>query len=492
MSVDSLPAHPNLVLIITDQERAPMHWPEGFADAHLPSRKRLLDHGISFEQATCNTCMCSPSRATFFTGTMPAQHRVTDTLTYGGTFSAGETVLDPNRPNLATMLRDGGYDVHYRGKWHLSKGPDGGEDVRAEDVAAYGFQGWIGPDAGGDTRPSSFGAGRADHDARFIAQSLELLDELAAQPRDKPFALVISLINPHDVLAYPAGSWTDDFAPEDIVGDVPLPETIGEDLVANHKPTAHERLRFIADFGLGPVKDDEERRGYVNFYANLTARIDRQIAPIVDRFYAPDGTPTDLGNDTIIVRMSDHGELALSHGGMRQKAFNVYEETLRVPLIISNPRLFPQGRTSDAPASLIDLLPTVASLCDVAPPAGLRGTDLTPVIHDPEGGPVQDHVLFTFDDTRASADSIKEPVAAANRIRCIREPRFKFARYFHADGAFPEEFELYDLEADPLELENLAHPDHPRFDDPAVVTERARLLAKLVEAEDRNARPLPA
>jgi arylsulfatase A-like enzyme len=489
MPPDGLPPHPNLVLIITDQERAPMHWPEGFADARLPSRRRLLDHGISFENATCNTCMCSPSRATFFTGTMPAQHRVAETLTYGGTFSAGETVLDPNRPNLATMLRDGGYDVHYRGKWHLSKSAEGTEDVTSEQVAAYGFAGWIGPDAGGDTRPSSFGAGRADHDAQFIAQSLQLLDELAAAPRDKPFALVISLINPHDVLAYPNGAWTEDFTLADIEGDVPLPPTIDEDLAANHKPLAHERLRQIANFALGPIDSDEQRAGYVNFYANLSRRIDEQIAPIVDRFYDADGTPTALGHDTVIVRMSDHGELALSHGGMRQKAFNVYEETLRVPLIVSNPHLCPQARTSEHPASLIDLMPTIATLCGVQAPPGLRGSDLTPIIEDPDHGPVQDHVLFTFDDTRASAASVKEPVAAANRIRAIREPRFKYARYFHADGAFPEEREMYDLAEDPLELENLAHPGHPRYGEPAVAAERERLAAKLAEAEAANARP---
>jgi len=490
MSTEGLPQHPNLVLLITDQERAPMHWPAGWADEHLPSRRRLLRHGISFEHATCNTSMCSPSRATFFTGTMPAQHRVTETLTYGGTFSAGETVLDPSRPNLATMLRAAGYDVHYRGKWHLSKSEDGTEELTSEQIAAYGFDGWVGPDAGGDTRPSSFGAGRADHDARYIAQALELLDELSSAPRDRPFALVISLINPHDVLAYPNGEWTEDFTHDDIAGEIPLPPTIDEDLASNFKPTAHERLRQIANLALGPITTDEQRAGYVNFYANLSQRIDAQIAPIVDRFYGPDGTPTQLGNDTILVRFSDHGELALSHGGMRQKAFNVYEETLRVPLIISNPHLCPGPRRSDAPASLVDLMPTIATLCHAEPPAGLRGADLTPIIEDPEHGPVQDHVLFTFDDTRASAASFKEPVAAANRIRAIREARFKYARYFHADGAFPEEHEMYDLQEDPLELHNLAHPEHPRYAEPAVVAERERLAAKLAAAEDRNARAL--
>ena len=70
--------------------------------------------------------MCSPSRATFLTGLMPAQHGVVDTLTADGPFSATETVLGRGIPNLTSMLRTAGYDVHYRGKWHLSKGPTRG------------------------------------------------------------------------------------------------------------------------------------------------------------------------------------------------------------------------------------------------------------------------------------------------------------------------------------------------------------------------------
>jgi arylsulfatase A-like enzyme len=103
-------------------------------------------------------------------------------------------------------------------------------------------------------------------------------------------------------------------------------------------------------------------------------------------------------------------------------------------------------------------------------------------------------VLFTFDDMHAGTGKVREVVPAAGRIRCIREPRFKYARYFHAEGSFPEEFEMYDLVADPDELENLAHPGHLRYDEPKVVAERERLEAKLAEAdaEARPARPVPA
>ncbi len=489
--MDELAAQPNLVLIITDQERPPMYWPEGFAEEHMPSRARLLKHGMSFERATCNTAMCSPSRATFMTGLMPAQHRVIDTLTDDGLFSTTETELDPGLPNLGTMLRDGGYDVHWRGKWHLSKGHSGGHDASAEDLAGYGFDGWIAPDAGGDTQTHNFGGGRADHDATYIAQALEFLHARAESENERPFCLVISLVNPHDVLGFP-GDWSDDYEDGDLQGPVELPPSVDEDLTTNFKPSAHAAMKPAIDFAVGALETPEQRRQYINFYANLIAQIDRQTAPIIDCFYAADGTPTPLGEETVVVRFADHGELAMSHGGLRQKAFNVYEETLRVPLIFSNPLLFPEGKTCEHPASLLDLMPTLAGLTGVAAPAGLRGTDLSPLLRDPDSGPVQDEVLFTFDDTHAGTGKVREVVPAAGRIRCLREARFKFARYFHAEGSYPTEYEMYDLLEDPHELENLAHPDHPRYNEPAVVAERKRLMAKLADLEDRLAKPVPA
>ena len=463
-----------------------MDWPEGFVEERLRSRNRLMRHGVSFENATCNTAMCSPSRATFLTGLMPAQHGVVDTLTDGGPVSGTETELSRDIPNLATMLRGGGYEVQYRGKWHLSKGPAGGFDATPEDLAAYGFDGWVAPDAGGDTAPPNFGAGRADHDARYIEQAVSFLRERAT-PDDSapPFCLVVSLVNPHDVLAFPR-AWQDDYTPRDLEGDVELPESFDEDLAGNFKPTAHARIRGAIDFAVGKFESREEQVQYVNFYANLVERIDRQIAPIIDCFYEPDGRPTRLGEDTVIVRFSDHGELGLAHGGLRQKAFNVYEESIRVPLTISNPSLVPDGRTCPHPASLLDLVPTVADLLGVEPPAGLRGTSLAPLVRDAGAPPVQDEVLFTFDDMHAGTGLVPEILPdVPGRIRCIRERRFKYARYFNDTSGCADEHEMYDLAQDPHELQNLAHPDHPRFHDPSVASERERLAAKLAGIEER-------
>ncbi|MBJ7459854.1 MAG: sulfatase-like hydrolase/transferase [Thermoleophilaceae bacterium] len=478
----------NLLLIVTDQERAPMHWPEGFARSRLKTRERLLQNGVSFEKAICNTAMCSPSRATFLTGVMPARHGVVDTLTSNGPVSAGERELSPDIPNIASMLGAAGYDVQYRGKWHLSKDADGSTDVSAEDLARYGFNGWVAPDAGEDTQPENFGGGRADHDARYIREAIDYLEQRSQKGDQRPFCLVVSLVNPHDVLAYPR-DWSEDYTEADIAGEVELPPSHDEDLSANLKPTAHAKMGPLIDMAAGAFENDAEQLAYVNFYANLTVRIDEQLASLIDRFYDQDGSPTELGKDTLIVRFADHGELGLSHGGLRQKAFNVYEETIRVPLIFSNPGLAPDGGcASDAPASLIDIIPTVASILGVEPLADVEGVDLSPMIQDPEAAAVQQDVYFTFDDLHASVGMVEELLPGVpGNIRCVREPRYKFARYCNLPGSAPDEFEMYDLESDPDELENLAHESHPRYADPGVAAERERLAARLAQLEEQRA-----
>jgi arylsulfatase A-like enzyme len=295
-------------------------------------------------------------------------------------------------------------------------------------------------------------------------------------------------VNPHDVLAFPC-EWTDDYTPDWLEGDVELPPSFDEDLARNFKPTAHAMMGPAIDRAVGKLATREQQVQYANFYANLVARIDRQIAPIIDCFYRPDGEPTKLGENTLVVRFSDHGELAMAHGGLRQKAFNVYEESLRVPLIFSNPRLVPEGRSCPHPASLVDLMPTLASLLGVEPLRGLRGTDLASLVRDSAAEPVQEEVLFTFDDMHAGTGLVPEVLPGApGRIRCIRERRFKYALYFDAEARHPPEYEMYDLSQDPYELENLAHPGHPRYAEPDVVRERDRLSAKLERIEQQLAK----
>jgi arylsulfatase A-like enzyme len=163
--------------------------------------------------------------------------------------------------------------------------------------------------------------------------------------------------------------------------------------------------------------------------------------------------------------------MGLAHSGMRQKMFNAYEETVRVPLIVSNPVLFPRGAETRAAASLIDVLPTLLALAG-GDPGGLSPVlahhatpdgealercpvDLGAVTRHPApAASVQDFTRFTYDDHQAGtarADVVPPP----NRVRAIREPGWKYATYVDPTGAHTAEHELYDLDADPNEVDNL-------------------------------------
>src|SRR5204863_6340215 len=110
------------------------------------------------------------------------------------------------------------------------------------------------------------------------------------------------------------------------------------------------------------LRDERAQLDYVNFYAHLHRAVDEKLGRVLAAL-GDVADPGSLRSRTVIARFSDHGELGMSHGGLRQKMFNAYEETLRVPLVISNPMLFPGGgATSDGPVSLVDLVPTLLSL----------------------------------------------------------------------------------------------------------------------------------
>ena len=522
---------PNLLLLITDQQRYPCHWPEdpGWLPALTPNDQRLRETGLSFGRAFCNTSMCSPSRATLLTGQYPAQHGVTLTHTradlrpeprnlpavtatlldilrtpgsprrralrqFGrgllqlGPKSGDEPELRPETPNLAQVLRGAGYEVAYKGKWHLTHPAGGGslmggwapsdaDRLREE----YGFADWEPPDAGENAKAEHFGAGNAGPlgqgwDEHYTRQAVRWLRR---PDLPEPFCLVVSLVNPHDVLGYPAQYLGGGYTPSEFRDlGVGLPPTVLEDM--RNKPTVHELMRMGMTAYLGPLNDDRARLDYVNFYAHLHRVVDAKIGRLLDALGDP-SDPRSLRSRTIVFRCSDHGEMGLSHGGLRQKAFNAYEETIHIPLIVSNPLLFAKPARSDALASLIDVMPTIASISGAklggsggdAP----RGRDLSPIlaeratperdglraagieidalIHHPVPAPsVQEEIHFTYDDHQA-ATALQDVPGQPNRIRAVRTGRHKLAIYFDPNGKAATEFEMYNLERDPHERQNL-------------------------------------
>jgi arylsulfatase A-like enzyme len=481
--------------------------------------------------------MCSPSRATLLTGLYPARHGVPLTLTAAdlrpdprhapatarqlgdilrrpgaprskaltqfargalrlGPRGGGEPELDPALPNLARILRAAGYEVAYKGKWHLTQPADpGGWSRRDSDLLrdSYGFADWDPPDAGENAKAENFGGGNAGPlgegwDEVYTRQAEAWLSR---PDLPEPFCLVVSLVNPHDVLGYPASYRRGGYDPAEFreLG-VQLPPTVDEQL--SSKPAVQTLMQMGMTAYLGPLRGARAQLDYVNFYAYLHRQVDAKVGRLLAAL-GDAADPRSLRSRTVIVRCSDHGEMGLSHGGLRQKAFNAYEETIGIPLVVSSPLLFPAAAESDALVSLIDVLPTLASLAGADPPPGAQGRDLTPLLaaaaaprrralrrggvdfrsvldHPAPAASVQDAIHFTYDDHQAGTAMAEAP-GQPNRVRAIRERALKYAVYRDPAGRAAPEYEMYDLESDPDEAHNLL--DH-RSGEPRAVADRPR------------------
>jgi arylsulfatase A-like enzyme len=453
----------NVVLFLTDQDRALQHFPPGWAEANLPGLTRLQRHGVTFNNAFTNACMCSPARATMMTGYFPAQHGVKYTLELDMPAHQYPQVEMPlHLPNVATVMSAAGYNVVYKGKWHLNK-PKHQKWV-PEDVGQYGFTRWNPQDAGANQDIPEAGGGDPDNDGRFMHDDgpMELGREgvlaylRSAAARQQPFFLVVSLVNPHDVLFYPKTYQDAGYEDSWLQGDIELPATVDEDL--STKPTVQEQFRNLFA-ATGVLDTTEKKRSYLNFYGNLMKASDAYLVDVLDALEAQ-----GLHDDTVVIRTADHGEMGLAHGGLRQKNFNFYEESLRVPLVYSNHRLFPERRETDALVSHVDFLPTLATLFGAPREARTEweGVDYAAsVLHPDAARPPQGYTVFTWDDWQAGQSS-GPYLPPPNHIVSIREERWKLAKYYDADGKARPQWEMYDLENDPLERENLAWKGHKR------------------------------
>ena len=371
--------------------------------------------------------MCSPSRATLLTGRYPAQHGVTLThtqadlrpdlgnspavvrelagmmrgpnaprrralrnfargLVQAGPRSGNEPELRPETQSLAHLLRSRGYEVAYKGKWHLTH-PSGGDMFggwAASDADRlrdeYGFADWEPPDAGENAKAEHFGAGNAGPlglgwDEVYTRQ---VESWLGRPDLPEPFCLVVSLVNPHDVLGYPAQHVRGGYEESGFIDlGVKLPPTVNESL--RDKPSVHELMKMGMAAYLGPLKGEREKLEYVNFYAHLHRVVDEQLGRVMAALGDP-SDPDSIRSRTMVFRCADHGEMGLSHGGLRQKAFNAYEETINIPLVVSNPVLFPRPARSDALVSLVDLLPTIATVAGTGLDGQAKGRDLAPIV----------------------------------------------------------------------------------------------------------------
>ena len=508
----------NILLVVTDQEHADL--PSGLP---LPGHERLRARGISFNRFHANTTPCSPSRSNLYFGQHTQKTRMV--VNYG---VFPEPQIPDDIPSLGHYLRANGYDTAYKGKWHLGGVPEGRQltyglyPSTRDALEPFGFSDY---NDDGDPHGSTWTGYK--NDGPIAAAASQWLRDRAASGNARPWLLAVNFVNPHDIMYFTTGEaqtasrrMRDYLAPLAPPPDDPLYRPLWElPLPANRsdtlrdKPEAHASYLTFCDMAYGRLPPgDEAWRAYRNYYFNCIRDADRHLQTVLDALEA--GGQADR---TIVVFTADHGEMAGGHG-LRQKGPFMYQENVRVPLVVAHPD-GPKGVSTDALGSTVDLVPTLLELAGVE--GGrlkelypqLAGVSLAASIGRVDGRSERDarghlfnyntthHIdnafIGTLIDHQVLADRYL-PVRALLKgmwpmprtdhpalFRGLHDGRFKFARYFKpsehhtptdwATLTGHNQLELYDTQADPGEMHNLAH--QPEAVKPLLLDLNARLNA---------------
>ena len=388
---------PDVIVIMTDEERAIPSYedPEllSWREQNLSGRQWFFENGVSFDLHYTGSLACVPSRPTLFTGQYPDLHGVTQTDGLGKDSNDSRMRWLPTGevPTIGHWFRAAGYDTHYDGKWHISHADlidkktglplatntETGEIIdeavqlylEKDPLYDFGFSGWIGPEPHGALLANS----GFIRDNLIANRVVDWLDNRYKQRKSgdpkalKPFLLVASFVNPHDIVLFPAWRRQENNPIKPSRLDPPLvpePPTRYENLAS--KPAAQIAYKHAYFSGYGPSRKvrniyENNEQDYRNLYYRLHLEVDEPINRVRKKI-------TESGSDeAIIFRTSDHGELLGAHGGLHQKWFNLYDEATRVPFFVvrtgKNPTV--PHTISKIPTSHVDFLPTALSLAGI-------------------------------------------------------------------------------------------------------------------------------
>ena len=475
---------PNVLYIMTDQQRLDAMRAYGNPHIHTPNLDRLAAGGVRFDQYYVAAFPCSPSRASILTGLHPQTHGV---VTNG-------VKLDEELPTFATELAAQGYHTSWMGKWHIG-GPH--EFVSAssgrlpslkkmetrppgENMPQNGFVHGVSPNSdyvtylrelgleepfpGEKVRGGHHTVIRDGHsvipEEHFVEtfltdNAITYLEEHAGD--QNPFCLCVSYEGPHRPMN-PPEPWDRMYDPDSL----PLPKSVDDPMTAAPKthqnfhwrmsdidlPAQNERLKRqlvfpgeMWDLLDRPAWTSREYRELMAHYYGFMSYLDQQVGRLLDTL-----DRLGLSEDTLVVFTSDHGEYMGSHGCIF-KHMAMHEELMRVPLLARLPGAIPEGSVSSALASSVDLMPTLLDYGGASVPDSVQGKSLRSVFE----GETDDHHESVFTSFPA----------AGVQMRMIRTGDHKYSLNWRPRQGD----ELYDLKTDPLEMTNLAgSPDVERLE----------------------------
>ncbi|TDC08766.1 DUF4976 domain-containing protein [Nonomuraea longispora] len=470
---------PNILLICTDQQRFDALGAYGNDEIDTPHLDRLAEQGVLFDNCYVQSPVCGPSRASLMSGRYAHAH---------GAWANG-VGLPAHEQLFSRVLAGHGYDCGLAGKFHVAGACFGGRlEPRLDDgfrvfrwahdpypgSSENAYHRWLravrpdlydaaarpGPGAGFDAMPTEY------HYSRWIGD--ETIDYLR-RSRDpgKPFFFVANFFDPHHGFG----------APEEYVAryrgrTLRGPVTRDQELAGKPPVLTEASHRSYAGHARGYTEytEAELHDVRVNYYA-MVSLVDDEVGRILAAL-----DEEGLAEDTLVVFTSDHGEMLGDHQLML-KGPMMYECAVRVPLVMRWPAGLPAGERRSELVQWIDLAPSFLAAAGAPPLPRGQGLDLLPLARGERGAPVRGWALCEY---RNSGHPYDEPV----HTTMLRHDRWKIVVYHGPPSTTRARTgELYDLESDPVELDNL-------WDDPAHATTRAELqellLDVLVATEDRS------
>ncbi|MBI3857786.1 MAG: sulfatase [Planctomycetes bacterium] len=430
------PERPNVVVVFTDDQRWEAMGCAGHPFLKTPNIDRLAREGARFVNAFCTTSLCSPSRASMLSGLYANAHKVLDNF----------TDFPASLPSYPKRLQESGYETGYIGKWHMGEGSD---DPRP------GFDYWMSHQGQGNYFDTTFNInGKRELLKGYITHRItEKAVEWIRKPREKPFCLIVGHKAPHGPFV-PEPKYAKAFDATEIRRPATEKDT------GAGKPD-WVRQRVTTWHGIdGPIYKACGYSGYDEFvraYYAAILSVDDSVGQITEALRAA-GTL----DRTLFIFTTDNGFLLGEHGAIDKRT--MWEESIRVPMIVRYPPLIPAPRVVNEMVLHIDLAPSILAVCGAKPIENVHGMSWTGLFSG-KGAPWRKSFLYEY--------NYEKQFPYTPNVRGIRTDEWKYIRYPHGDGG-PDRWkaELYSLKDDPLETRNL-------IDDPRSAAMLAQLQGEL-------------
>jgi N-acetylglucosamine-6-sulfatase len=413
----------NIVFILADDHRYDAMGFMGDPVVKTPNLDRLAREGVHLRNAFVTTSLCSPSRATILTGLYAHQHKVVD----------NNSPVPPGTTYFPQYLQQAGYQTALMGKWHMGN-DDGGPQP--------GFDHWVSFRGQGTYLPTPEGLnvdGKKVPQKGYISDELTdyALDWLKARDKARPFFLYLSHKGVHQ-----------DFVPADRhKGTLATPRLQPPRSQTASPEQEARRPRWVRDqrnswHGADyPYNTKLDLAEYFERYAETLRGVDDSVGRVLEYLGSE-----HLLDSTVVMYMGDNGFAFGEHGLIDKRT--AYEESMRVPMLMQCPELFPGGRSVDQLVANLDVAPTLLAAAGLTPPAYMQGANLLPLAQG-QSVPWRKELVYEYYWERNYPQT---PTVFA-----LRGDQYKFIRYY---GVWDVD-ELFDLRADPLEMNNLAYD--PQF-----------------------------